>query len=237
MRNRVPVPRSGLAVLRTEVAATCRSFGTITRPRQHRSEMRSNVIRAAWFGMHFFLLTAVCLAGVFWLIAQGSTILPSACDEYARKAELGATWCLGKEAGASNPLRRGIATYLHAAGIQAGYSFFAPNVPSPHRLTLELFHDDGRVEYESPHVRSKAATLRLDSLLDRLPEQRYESVREALVKMLAFSVWREHPDVKKVRATFEAVNLPNITDFEQGKAETLEPMFSFDFSLRGEEQQ
>jgi hypothetical protein len=194
-------------------------------------------IHAAWFGIHCFLLTAVCFAGVFWLIAQGSTILPAASDEYARRAELVATWCLGKEARPSNPLRRGIATYLHAAGIQAGYSFFAPNVPSPHRLTLELFYDDGRVEYESPHVRSKAAALRLDSLLDRLPEERYESVREALVKMLALSVWREHPDVKKVRATFEAVHLPSIVEFEQGKAETLEPMFSFDFSLRGEERQ
>jgi hypothetical protein len=224
--------------VRTEVAATCRYCLVQSCVPDHTvHEMRSKVIHAAWFGMHFFLLTAVCFAGVFWLIAQGSTILPSASDKYARKAELVATWCLGKEARASNPLRKGIATYLHAVGIQAGYSFFAPNVPSHHRLMLELFHDDGRVEYESPHVRSKAAALRLDSLLDRLPEERYESVREALVKMLAFSVWREHPDVKKVRATFEAVHLPSITEFEQGEAETLEPIFSFDFSLRGEEQQ
>jgi hypothetical protein len=199
--------------------------------------MYSKRIHAAWFGIHFFLVTAVCLAGVFWLIAQKSTILPSALDEYARKAELVATWCLGKEAGASNPIRRCIATYLHAAGIQAGYSFFAPNVPSHHRLTLELFYENGRVEYESPHVRSKATALRLDSLLDRLAEQRYEPVREVVLKMLAFSVWREHPDVKSVRATFETVHLPSITEFEHGKAETLEPMFSFDFSLRGEEQQ
>jgi hypothetical protein len=199
--------------------------------------MWSKGIHTVWFGMHFFFLTAVCVAGVFWLIARGSTILPSACDEYARKAETGATWCLGKEAGAANPIRRGIATYLHAAGTQAGYTFFAPNVPSHHRLTFELVHDDGRVEYESPHVRSKAAALRLDSLLDKLPEERYESVRVTLVKMLAFSVWREHPDVKKVRATFAAVHLPTITDFEHGKTETIEPMFSFEFSLRGEEQQ
>jgi hypothetical protein len=194
-------------------------------------------IHAAWFGIHFFLLTAVCLVGVFWLIAQGATILPAACNEYARKAESAATWCLGKETVASNPLRRGIATYLHAAGIQAGYSFFAPNVPSQHRLTFELFYDDGRVEYESPHVRSKAAGLRLESLLDRLPEERYESVREALVKMLAFSVWRNHPDVKKLRATFGSVNPPGITEFEQGKTETFQPVFSFDFSLREEQRQ
>ena len=44
-------------------------------------------------------------------------------------------------------------------------------------------------------------------------------------------------DVKKVRATFEALHLPSMADFEPGKAETLEPMFSFNFSLRGEEQQ
>jgi hypothetical protein len=200
-------------------------------------EMCLKRIHATWFGLHFFLVTAVCLAGVFWLIAQRSTILPSACDEYARKAELGATWCLGKEAGPSNPLRRGIATYLHAAGIQAGYSFFAPNVPTHHRLTLELFYQDGRVEYESPHVRGRAAALRLDSLVDRLSEQRYEPVREVLVKMLALSVWREHPDVKQIRATFGSVNPPDINEFEQGKTETFQPMFSFDFSLRDEQEQ
>ena len=194
-------------------------------------------IHAAWFGIHFFLLTAVCFAGVFWLIAQGSTILSSAFDEYARRAELVATWCLGKEARASNPLRRGIATYLHAAGIQAGYSFFAPNVPSQHRLTFELFYDDGRVEHESPHVQSKAAALRLDSLLDKLADERYEAVREVLVKMLAFSVWRQHQDVKKLRATFASVNPPDINEFEQGKRETFQPMFSFDFSLRDEQKQ
>lgn len=171
------------------------------------------------------------------MIAQGATILPPPCNEYAHKAELGATWCLGKAADPSNPLRRGIASYLHAAGIQAGYSFFAPNVPTKHRLTLELFYDDGRVEYESPHVRGKAAALRLDSLLDRLPEERYEPVREVLIKMLAFSVWREHPNVKKLRATFGSVNPPGITEFEQGEMETFQPMFSFDFSLREEGRQ
>jgi hypothetical protein len=199
--------------------------------------MVSKAIYAAWFGIHFFLVTAVCLAGIFSLIAESSTILPSACEKSAREAELLASWLLAKQAVASNPIRQGIATYLHAAGIQAGYSFFAPNVPSQHRLTLELFYDDGRVEYESPHVRSRAAALRLDSLLDRLAEERYEPVREVLVKSLAFSVWRQHPDVKKIHATFGSVNPPEMNEFEHGKAETFQPMFSFDLSLRDEEKQ
>ena len=194
-------------------------------------------IHAAWFGIHFCLLTAVCLAAVFWLIAKGSTILPSAWDEYAGKAEQVASGCLGKQADASNPVRLTVATYLHVAGIHAGYSFFAPNVPNHHRLTFELFYDDGRIESESPRVHSRAAALRLDSLLDRLADERYEPVREVLIKRLAFSVWREHPEVKKVRATFGSVNPPDINEFEHGKTETFQPMFSFDFSLRGEDQQ
>ena len=197
--------------------------------------MTAKRIYAAWFVVHFFLITAVCFAGVFSLIAEGSTMLPSSLDKYGRKAELIAAFLLGKEATEHSPVRRGIATYLHAAGIQAGYTFFAPNIPGYHRLILELYHEDGRVEYESPHVSGKAAALRLDSLLDRLADKRYEPLREVVVKMLAFSVWRERPDVKKIRATFGAVNLPSISDFENGKAESFQPMFSYDFSLREEE--
>ncbi|HVD95949.1 MAG TPA: hypothetical protein VNE84_07410 [Candidatus Limnocylindria bacterium] len=196
--------------------------------------MNSKGIHAAWFGIHFLLITAVCLAGLFSLIAEGATILPSAFNQCARQAELGAAWLLGKQAAASSPVRRGIATYLHAAGIQAGYTFFAPNIPGYHRLTFELYYEDGRVAYESPHVSGKAAALRLDSLLDRLADARYEPLREVVVKMLALSVWRQRPDVKKIRATLGSVNLPSISDFEHGKKESFQPVFSYDFSLREE---
>jgi len=199
--------------------------------------MISKRIHAIWFVVHFFLVAAVSFAGVFSLIAQGSTVLPPVFDKSARKAELITAFALGKEAAASNAIRQATATYLHAAGIQAGYSFFAPNVPGYHKLTLELFYADGRVEYESPHVTGKAAALRLDSLLDRLADERYEPLREVVVKMLAFSIWRARPDVKKIRATFGAVSPPKISDFEGGKRESFQPIFSYDFSLREEEKQ
>jgi hypothetical protein len=48
------------------------------------------------------------------------------------------------------------------------------------------------------------------------------------------SVLRERPDVKKIRAVFGLVNPPSITEFEQGKGESFQPMFSYDFSLREE---
>ena len=164
-------------------------------------------------------------------------MLPSALNKYAREGELLAAWLLGKQAVASNPVRRGIATYLHFAGIQAGYTFFAPNIPGYHKLIFELYYEDGRVEYESPHVSGKAAALRLASLLDRLADNRYEPLREVVVKMLAFSVWQERPDVKKIRATFGTVSPPDISDFEHGKNESFQPMFSYNFSLREEQKQ
>lgn len=199
--------------------------------------MISKRLYVAWFGVHFFLITAVCFAGLFSLIAQGATILPSALDIYARKAEVLTAWLLAKQASASSPVRRSIATYLHAGGIQSGYTFFAPNIPGYHKLTLELYYQDGRIEYQSPHVSGRAAPLRMDSLLNRLADDRYEPLREVVVKMLALSVWREHPDAKKVRATFGSVSPPSISDFEQGKGESFQPMFSYDFSLREEENQ
>jgi len=83
---------------------------------------------------------------LFSLVAEGATMLPPAFDTCARKAELLAAWLLGKQAATANPVRRSMATYLHAAGIQAGYTFFAPNIPGYHKLIFELNYQDGRIE-------------------------------------------------------------------------------------------
>ena len=199
--------------------------------------MGAKRIYAACAGVHFLLLIVVSFRGIFALVAEGGTILPSALDKYARSGELVLASVLGKDLAASNPVRRGIATYLNVAGSQSGYTFFAPNVPGYYKLILELYYQDGRVEYDLPHVTGGAAVLRLAGLLDRLAETGYEPLREVVVKMLAFSVWREHPDVKKIRAVFGSITPPSVSDFEQGKKESFQPLFSYDFSLRNEENQ
>jgi hypothetical protein len=50
----------------------------------YRYEMISKRIYAAWFVVHFFLITAVCFAGIFSLVAEGTTMLPSALDKHAQ---------------------------------------------------------------------------------------------------------------------------------------------------------
>jgi len=48
--------------------------------------------------------------------------------------------------------------------------------------------------------------------------------------MLAGSVWREHPDVTAIRAVFGSISLPSISEFEQGKRESYEFLYAYDFS-------
>jgi hypothetical protein len=52
-----------------------------------------------------------------------------------------------------------------------------------------------------------------------------------LVKMLARSTWREHPDVKTIRAILGSRNLPTIDEFERGARESYEFLYAYDFSL------
>jgi hypothetical protein len=49
--------------------------------------------------------------------------------------------------------------------------------------------------------------------------------------MLAQSVWREHPEVKSVHAVFGSIKLPSLNEFEHGKRESHQVLYTYDFSL------
>ena len=52
--------------------------------------------------------------------------------------------------------------------------------------------------------------------------------------MVAQSVWREHPEVKTMRAVFGSISLPSVIECEQGKRESYQFLYGYDFSLREE---
>lgn len=141
---------------------------------------------------------------------------------------------LGQKLAAGNPIREAVSTYVHLAGIETGYGYFAPNVPGTYALVFELHYPDGRTEYESPSVRSATAALRVAGLLDAIGRTPHDALREILVKTLAQSVWRKHPDVESVRAILGSVILPGVREFQAGKRESYEFLYAYDFSL-GEE--
>jgi hypothetical protein len=196
--------------------------------------LRQKHVYAAWFALHFLLILSFSCRDTLWLVAQGPTILPSSFKSFSRRAVSVADATLGQHLAASNPIRQTLATYLHLAGIEAGYGYFAPNVPSTYKLVFELHYPDGRVEYELPSVSGAAAGLRIAGLLDKIGRTPYDVLREHLVKMLALSIWREHPEVKTIRAVFGSIRLPSVSEFERGKRESYEFLYAYDFSLQNE---
>jgi hypothetical protein len=196
--------------------------------------LRQKYVYAAWLALHFLLIISFSCRETLRLVAQGPTILPSPFRTFSRRVENVADAALGQHLAASNAIRQALVTYLHLAGIETGYGYFAPNVPGSYKLVFELHYPDGRVEYELPSVSSAAAGLRLASLLDKIGRTPYDALREHLVKTLAASIWREHPEVKTIRAIFGSIRLPSVHEFEEGKRESYQFLYAYDFSLQNE---
>jgi hypothetical protein len=178
---------------------------------------------------HFLLILAVCSRDILWLVARGYTSLPHVANTYAAKGELMLSRAMGESLLAANPARQTIDLYLNATGIETGYGFFGPNVPDNYKLVFELHYPDGRIAYELPEVAKKAAGLRLCTLIDNIGETEYEPLREILVRMLANAMWREHPEVTRIRAVLGLIVLPSLPDWKGGAKESYQAVRAYDF--------
>jgi hypothetical protein len=188
----------------------------------------------AWFVVHFLFIAAVSCRETLWLVAHGLTILPRAHTACLLKGESAAAAVLGLHLSKSNPFRQALATYLSFAGIDAGYGYFAPNVPDSYKLMFELRYPDGRTENELGSARSGAADLRMASLMDYIGRTSSGEFREHIIKKLAAVIWREHPDAVTMRVSLAQREQPTITDYERGRRETYSILYIYDFSLSPE---
>jgi hypothetical protein len=187
---------------------------------------------AAWILLlHLFLVLIVSCQQTVWILAGGYTSLPHSLEKYWYKAQRFSTALLGQTLAVSNPVREGITTYIHSTGIEGGYGFFAPGVPSSYKLVFELHYPDGRVEYELPRVSGEAAGLRFTSLLDQVGRTQYDPLREVMLKMLAYSIWREHPSATIIRTVFGYVDVPSAAGVKQGEKESYNFLYAYDFSF------
>jgi hypothetical protein len=183
----------------------------------------------ACFFLHFVIILLISVRQGLSDLARGETILPDKWMPWAQRADGLAAAALGEQLPPSNPYRQAIAAYTHSAGIDTGYGFFAPNVSVSHKLVFEIKYPDGRVEYELPQVGEGATGLRMPLLFDSIARTRYDFLRETMLKMMAFSVFKEHPDASVIRAVFGYIRLPSIADFESGKEESYEFLYAYDF--------
>ena len=171
----------------------------------------------------------MCCRDTFTVIAQGNTLLPHRFEYASHNTEQLFETALGQTLRKTNPVRQTVGTYANAAGVEAGYGFFAPNIPGTNEIIFELYYPDGRVEYENPNGRARAAVLRLTSLVDLIARAEEESVRQGLIKYLAYAVWREHRDVTIIRAILGTINFPPPEEFARGARQWYGPPHVYDF--------
>lgn len=180
----------------------------------------------AWAALHLTLVGAICTHDTCWTLKRHLTLVPPKFD---------GVWQILDEApsallDSSRSIRRAIATYTNATGIEAGYGYFAPNIPPTHALVFECHYADGRVDYETPAVRGDAAQLRLTTLIEQIGRTDYDRWRIELIKLLARSTWRKHPDAILVRAFFGTVTPPTAAEFGAGKQERIfNCLYVYDF--------
>jgi hypothetical protein len=190
--------------------------------------------RAGWVALaalHLALVALVSCRDTFSAVALGHTLLPNEAKSAARAVETATEGLLGQKFSKYHPLRQGIGAYLNTAGIEAGYGFFAPNVPGANKISFELRYADGRVAYELPTLHGKPSALRLASLLDVIARVKDETVREGLIKYLVFAAWREHPDVSSIRAVLGTIDFPAPDAFAHGERESYEAAHVYDFTF------
>jgi hypothetical protein len=185
----------------------------------------------ACLGLHLCLIATVCLRDTFSVFANTPTILPVASGKIWASSEQTAAALLGERLGQSNWVRNAIVVYLHTAGIEAGYGFFAPNVPPNYKLVFELHYLDGHTAYEVPTVGSAATGMRFAGLLDQLAQENYAPLRETMMKIVAYSVWERHPSATKIRAYLGCAYLPAPAEFMKGEKESYELLFAYNFSF------
>jgi hypothetical protein len=191
---------------------------------------RRYLLLVACFGFHLALVGLVSIHETLWLLDQHLTVAGNTFAAGWRELDKLPAAILGNGSSAGNPLRQALATYTNATGIEAGYGYFAPNVPAAHALIFECRYSDGRVGYEAPSVRGAEAQLRLTSLIDQIGRSDSPAWRNALVRMLAGSTWRRHPDAVAMRAFFGATVPPTASAYRAGRREwAFDCLYVFDF--------
>jgi hypothetical protein len=192
---------------------------------------RSNVL-AAFFCLHFGFIALISWRDILWLVANHLTIASPFAAHAAGKAERVALAMLGQNFSHRNVVQRALDTYFSSSGIDRGYGYFAPNVPSSYKLVFELHYGEGRVEYERPGVNSSAAELRCATLLDEIGRTRSDAAREFFLRSMTRGIWHEHPDAQSIRAIVGVNRLPTISEFSRGQRPYYEFLYAYDFSRR-----
>jgi hypothetical protein len=181
--------------------------------------------------LHISIIILISCRDVFRLVAVGETIVSGSSDQRRHELQPVSSNGLDQRFERANPYGQLLAAYIHLAGIEAGYSFFGPNIPDSYKLVFELHYPDGHIGSELPQVANATLIPRMAGLLDKIGRTQSEPFRRALIEMLAYAEWREHPDATMIRTVLGSITLPSPDEFRRGKRESYQFLYAYDFTV------
>lgn len=193
--------------------------------------MRPTTVKlfSAGLFLHLLLIFATSLRDLSSLLADGGNIFPGALHSIWKQTESFASTISEAPTARSNVLQQTEGLYARCAGIESGYSFFAPNVPNSYKLAFEILHSDQTTDVVLPEVGSEAAGLRLATLLENLGQIPSEPLRKRTLQKLAYVAWASHPDAIRIRAIFGEILIPDLHGYERGAKQSYEVICAYDF--------
>jgi hypothetical protein len=173
---------------------------------------KQRVFWSAFLVFHFTIAISIAL------LDMSSGMVASGRDAaFWQRIEAVTNTILGKGRTEGDWLRELIATYSDCTGIDAGYSYFAPDVPANAKVIFEITDAAGKITYDLPVVDKPPAGIRIATLLESLRTVRYQPFRKAILKILSESAAREHPEAVTIRALLGVAVQPGVTDYLKGK--------------------
>jgi hypothetical protein len=188
---------------------------------------RVEPVACAWLAfllLHLALVLHICVTQTLWLVQHAATL-----PFFSRPAATAPDPLPPQRPTGSRAPRELLSTFLHVAGIETGYSYFAPNIPRSYDLSFDVELPDGRVEHIPVTFAGREERLRLFSLMDYLGRRSTGQLREVILKLVTYSVRQEYPDAMRVRAVVGTTVTPGLAAFRNGERASHQKLATYDF--------
>ncbi len=119
--------------------------------------------------------------------------------------------------------------YAHFAGINTGYSLFAPNVPSAMAVIFELTNEAGESTVMLPMLNSTEGLARLHGNYNFFSA--FEDFRELLAYGWAMRMLEMNPGYNKAAVVIGAHRMPSMEAYRNGKRSTFLENGVYEFKL------
>lgn len=188
----------------------------------------------AALGLHLLLIASVSCREILWLVSRGLSGVPGVIQSSATRGEQIAAAVTAQQLPRDNAVRRLVHGYLQLSGIEAGYGFFAPNVPDSYQLAFELQLPDGRLQFLKVEEANGELALRYATLLEYIGRASSGPLRQLLVSVIANALWHDRPELVKVRAFVSQLRVPPPADYDSQREPAFDLLDTYEFVRPGQ---